>query len=239
MENKKSFLLYTDLIFTIEKLPDEIAGKLFKIILEYVNGINPIVDDLLMQISFEPIKQQLKRDLIKWKTFIEKQSENGKLGGRPKMETQITQPFLKKPNETQITQPFLKKPKKAVNVNVNDSDSFNVNEKEKFVEGEKPSTPIKNILKEEEKIHPLQKYILENFVFITKLKNQLTFSEAEKLIEKFPKDMINDVLLAMENFKDLSKKYQSVFLTANNWCKKRKNENPDSPKKLEFSIQKN
>lgn len=84
MKDKKSFLLYCDLIHTVEKMPDNKAGELFKHILSYVNDLNPETDDLIVQLTFEPIKQQLKRDLDKWKVFIEKQSSNGALGGRPK-----------------------------------------------------------------------------------------------------------------------------------------------------------
>ena len=62
-ENKKSVLIYCDLIHTVEHLPDELAGKLFKHILEYVNDRDPQTDDVLLKIAFEPIKQQLKRDL--------------------------------------------------------------------------------------------------------------------------------------------------------------------------------
>ena len=61
-ENKKSFLLYSDLSLTVNKLPDEIAGKLFKIILDYVNDKYPLIDDLLLEVAFEPIKQLLNRD---------------------------------------------------------------------------------------------------------------------------------------------------------------------------------
>lgn len=110
-KDKKSFLLYCDLIHTIEKLPNEKAGELFKIILQYVNDKNPIIEDLLLQISFEPIKQSLKRDLVKYTQFIEKQSYNGSKGGRPK-----------KPKETQKTQAFLNKPKKADSVSDIDID---------------------------------------------------------------------------------------------------------------------
>ena len=81
MENKKSFILYSDIINIVEKLSDEIAGKLFKLILDYVNDKNPKTDDLLLQIAFEPIKQALKRDLIKWKNTSAIRSTIGKLGG--------------------------------------------------------------------------------------------------------------------------------------------------------------
>lgn len=80
-ENKKGFILYCDLIHTIEQLPDDKAGELFKHILRYVNDLNPITDDLVTKITFEPIKQQLKRDLNKWAEKSLKRSEAGRLGG--------------------------------------------------------------------------------------------------------------------------------------------------------------
>jgi len=113
-ENKKSFILYCDIIHTIEKLNDDDAGKLFKHVLRYVNDLNPTTDHLITEIAFEPIKQQLKRDLVKYEKFVEKQVLNGKLGGRPKNPTLL--------RKTQKTQTFLEKPKKADNVNDNDND---------------------------------------------------------------------------------------------------------------------
>lgn len=80
MTGKKSFILYSDFINIVEKLPNEAAGKLFKTILEYVNDRNPIVDDLLLQIAFEPIRLQLKRDLGEWVEEKTNRSESGRLG---------------------------------------------------------------------------------------------------------------------------------------------------------------
>jgi len=114
-ENKKSFVLYTDLIHTVQHLTDEQTGKLFKHILSYVNDENPISDDVITNLSFEPVKQALKRDLKKYESYINKQKANGKKGGRPKKE------------ETQKTQPFISKPKKADSVSVSVSVSDNVN----------------------------------------------------------------------------------------------------------------
>lgn len=80
-EGKKSFLLYCDLIHTVRKMPKEKAGELLLHILEYVNDNNPETDDLLLQLVFEPIKQQLKRDLEKWSNISVTRSEIGKLAG--------------------------------------------------------------------------------------------------------------------------------------------------------------
>lgn len=79
-EGKKSFLLYCDMIHTVRKMPKDKAGELLLHILEYVNDENPETDDLLLQLVFEPIKQQLKRDLNKWELEINKKSNSGKLG---------------------------------------------------------------------------------------------------------------------------------------------------------------
>lgn len=80
-EGKRSFVLYCDLLHTVEKLPNEKAGELFKHILEYVNDLDPKTDDLIIQLSFEPIKQNLKRTLKKWEEIKLKRSESGRLGG--------------------------------------------------------------------------------------------------------------------------------------------------------------
>lgn len=113
--DKKSFILYSELIHTIKHLPDKDAGMLFKMILNYVNGIEYKTDDTLLKIAFEPIKQNLQRDHEKYEKYIQKQRDNGKRGGRPK-----------KAKQTQKTQAFFSKPKKADNVN--DNDNVNVND---------------------------------------------------------------------------------------------------------------
>jgi len=76
-EQKKSFILYVDLIHTIEKLPNEDAGELFKHILRYVNDKNPTTENILVDVTFEPIKQQLKRDLKAWEGSKEEKSIAG------------------------------------------------------------------------------------------------------------------------------------------------------------------
>ena len=78
--DKKSFILYCDLIHTVNKLPDETAGKLLKHILAYVNDLNPETEDLLVEVAFEPIKQAMKRDLKKWETEINRKSQGAILG---------------------------------------------------------------------------------------------------------------------------------------------------------------
>lgn len=77
-ENKKSFILYVDLIHTIEHLEEDEAGRLFKHLMAYVNDLNPEAPDKLTKVLFEPIKRQLKRDLAKYEHKKENWSEAGR-----------------------------------------------------------------------------------------------------------------------------------------------------------------
>ena len=117
-ENKKSFILYADMIHTVRKMPTDKIGELFLTILAYVNDENPVTEDLLVEVAFEPIKQQLKRDLKRWEEYREKQSLNGKKGGRPKKSHD------KEVNPKNPT--LLNESQKSLNVNVNVNDTVNV-----------------------------------------------------------------------------------------------------------------
>lgn len=121
-ENKNSFILYSDLIKTVSKLPKEKAGELFLIILEYVNDLNPEPEDILLQIAFEPIKNQLKRDLSKWENLREKRSEAGKASAE-KRKQNSTNPTSVESVEQSLTNPTV-----SVTVNANVNDTVTVND---------------------------------------------------------------------------------------------------------------
>lgn len=130
-EGKKSFLLYCDLIHTVEKLSDDEAGRLMKHILRYVNDLNPNTDDRIVELSFEPIKQGLKRDLQKYESIVERNRANGKKGGRPsKEETQANPNEPKKPTGFNDNPKNPSEPKKADSDSDSDSVTDNVKDKE-------------------------------------------------------------------------------------------------------------
>lgn len=118
-ENKKSFVLYCDLIHTIEKLPDDKAGLLFKHLLRYVNDQNPITEDLIVEIAFEPIKHQLKRDLVKYEGKKEQWADAGRKSAEKRA--------LNKLNESQQTSTVVDSVATVSTVTVNDTVNVNVN----------------------------------------------------------------------------------------------------------------
>ena len=79
MKGKLSFLLYADYKTTIDQLPDDVAGRLLKMIIDYVNDLDPQTDELVLRVAFEPIKQQLKRDLKEWEKVRGKRSLAGQI----------------------------------------------------------------------------------------------------------------------------------------------------------------
>ena len=83
-ENKKSFILYCDYMDLFKQLPDDVAGRLIKLILEFTNDLNPVTEDLLLNIAFEPIKKQLKRDSERWVDIKNKRSDAGKASAEMK-----------------------------------------------------------------------------------------------------------------------------------------------------------
>jgi len=164
-ENKKSFLLYADLIHTVKKLPDDKAGKLFKTILEYVNDLDPAVDDLMVDLVFEHIKQQLKRDLRRYDEFKQKQALNGKLGGRPKKEE--TQNNPNNPSLNSETQ-------KSLNDTVTVNDTVNVIHLDE--EEEEPDSEFEMFV-QTAKVNSLVKFVKQTF---PKLEETLKMKIGEK-----------------------------------------------------------
>ena len=144
-EDKKGFILYADLIHTVEQLASDKAGDLFKHILRYVNDKHPVSEDILINIAFEPIKQQLKRDLKKYEVRAEKSRNNGKLGGRPK--------HLEEPRKPSRLINNLTEPRKPDTVTVTDTVKDILKRKQDF------RTSISKFIKDNPNKYPKQLYI--------------------------------------------------------------------------------
>jgi hypothetical protein len=197
-KDKTSFILYSDLISVVKKLvlkdreeKTNNAGELFLHILEYVNDNEPIPINFIVDMSFEPIKLTLKRDLKKYEVYIEKQRENGSKGGRPR--------------KTEKTQPFLQEPKKADSVS--DSDSVNDIEKNKILNNSllseiKISDDKNFLLFKENKIEASKETI---FYFKTAVSFQLLF------IKNLKEKKSPTAQLELANFKNFVEPIRLMF----------------------------
>ena len=98
-------------------LSNEEAGELLKHIYAYVNDENPINDNPLVLMAFEPIKLQLKRDLVKWETTKKGRSKAGKASAEKRKLQQ------KSTNPTNVN--FVQQTSTNPTVNVNDNVNVN------------------------------------------------------------------------------------------------------------------
>jgi len=206
---KKSFLLYCDLKHTIDKLPDETAGKLLKLILDYANGDFKEPNDLLLQVVFEPIKQSLIRDLEKYDAKVIRNRENGSKGGRPSKEDNP-----KKPTGL-IDNPL--KAKKA------DSDSDSDNDSVSDSGNEREIVKVKNN-KEPKSINDFVKLMdSEKYLGTDELLNKafINFIQMRINMKKIPTKKAVEILT--KKLKELSKANKDVAIKIlensieNNW----------------------
>jgi len=121
-ENKKSFVLYADLLKSISHLTDKEKGILFNHLLEYVNDKNPILKDRLILTAWKPIELQLKRDLVKFEQVKVKRSEAGKRSAELRALNKDEQKSTN-PTSVDFVQHRSTNPTVTVNDNVNVNDT--------------------------------------------------------------------------------------------------------------------
>lgn len=150
-EDKKAFMLYTDMIHVFESLKDNEAGRLIKHIMRYVNDQKPTGEDKITKIAFEPIKQQLKRDLVKYEKEKVNKSNSGTIGNLKRWHPDLYQMFVsgqKRLEELQII---------AISRKVSHSDKTVAG----FAVNDNVNDNVNDIVKKE------QNDLLENSIFAT------------------------------------------------------------------------
>ena len=214
-ENKSSFLLYRDIIHTVRKLSDNDAGQLFKHILSYVNDENPITDNILVDISFEPIKQALKRDLKRYESIAKKRSIAGLISAEKKKQNQHMLTHVESVQQT----------------STNSTDSvivIDIDSKEKYIYKKFYDGQIE-LSKNDSKYKFFVDFIFGNNELknelsgLLSIRDQLTFEQFNKLLEKARINgmKLMDIVLKIENDKKYWKGKKSLYQTMNNWIENR------------------
>ena len=79
MKDKNKIIVYADWRENFKDLTDDELGKLMRHFFDYVNDLNPVLEDRILQIAWSPIESTLKRDLNAWKAKSLKNSESAKI----------------------------------------------------------------------------------------------------------------------------------------------------------------
>lgn len=218
-EDKKSFIAYCDWLATFEALPDAEAGKLAKHLFLYVNDKNPITDNVLINAVFANIKQQLKRDLVKWEAKSDVRADAGRIGGIKSGESRRIKKEQKEANEANAS---------SLKQNEHDNDNVNVNDtvkdkKEKYI-FDFFSDFEKCALKENEVtlFKTICNLFIQDHKRVQQLSEPLTSYDLYRLINKYGKEETLNILDNMENYKPLLSKSVSAYKTASTWLRKDK-----------------
>ena len=199
---RNSFIFYRSFYEAIKDLPRDIQGEIYTAIMEYslygneTDNLKPIARSV-----FTLIKPQID--------INNKRFENGSKGGRPKKsvvdgELKNDQTETKgKPNNNQT------ETKGKPNDNVNDNNP-----------PKKEIPPKGGSKKEKPPYERFKDWMSENTPNVLMLQKGITEQEFLKLKEKYDYGQIIEILQSMENYKDLTKKYVSAYLTFLKWAKK-------------------
>lgn len=130
---RKSFIIYLDLLDSLDELNDAQAGKLFRTIKAYhmsqatdasqecVANFESLLKDFVNRLAFAPFRAAFERDAEKYRDRCRRMQENGKKGGRPEGETKRLDKNQTKPKGFEKNQKVLKKAD-------NDNGNGNVND---------------------------------------------------------------------------------------------------------------
>ena len=222
--------MYADQYELFKKLPNDQAGELIKHIFAYVNDENPTTDNLLIQIAFEPIKAQLKRDLKRWEAKIEARSRAGKASAEARKVNKEQQTAT---NSTYVdfVQQTSTKSTDNVNVNVNVNGNVNVNDNNTLTDGDKsPRKQERDIYegkdkfteKEQDEFKRFNSYIDTNLPDVRKIKKQISITQYYNLKKLYGIGLVMDKLLVIHNtpkYHTGKDKKADVYLTVHNWAK--------------------
>jgi hypothetical protein len=96
--------------------------------------------------------------------------------------------------------------------------------------GRNPQSIVEYIKEDKIKSNKITIWLDKNCPTVQKMKEPITYEQAEKLLNDFPTDkekaILADTFLAMENHSQLLKKYKSANLTVRNWVKNRFDSEP-------------
>ena len=125
MANKNSFVLYMDYKEKFSKLNNAQFGELMRMVFDYEMGIEPVTDDVMVDISFDVIRYDLDKNRAKYEEIVEKRREAGKSKGK---QIEASDSKCKQMQANANTSKQETPDSDSVSDSVSDSDSVSVND---------------------------------------------------------------------------------------------------------------
>ena len=216
---KNSFLLYTSDYKCVKDLPLEQKGALLDAIFEYASTGTIIDLPPVVSMAFNFFRSHIDDNTEKWNEKVEKRRAAGRLGGLAKAEnSKQSQANLANAKDAKQSQANVANLAVNVNDNVNVNVSTEVDIKENTIVSKKDelslSSPYEEFIK-------FNQWLDEHCPFVLKVKTQMTEPEYQKLLAKYTKKEISDVLESLNNWKDFPKKRTNVYRSTLDELKKK------------------
>lgn len=216
---KNSFLLYTSDYKCVKDLPLEQKGALLDAIFEYASTGTIIDLPPVVSMAFNFFRSHIDDNTEKWNEKVEKRRAAGRLGGLAKAEnSKQSQANLANAKDAKQSQANVANLAVNVNDNVNVNVSTEVDIKENTIVSKKDelslSSPSEEFIK-------FNQWLEEHCPFVLKVKTQMTEPEYQKLLAKYTKKEISDVLESLNNWKDFPKKRTNVYRSTLDELKKK------------------
>lgn len=216
---KNSFLLYTSDYKCVKDLPLEQKGALLDAIFEYASTGTIIDLPPVVSMAFNFFRYHIDDNTEKWNEKVEKRRAAGRLGGLAKAEnSKQSQANLANAKDAKQSQANVANLAVNVNDNVNVNVSTEVDIKENTIVSKKDelslSSPSEEFIK-------FNQWLDKHCPFVLKVKTQMTEPEYQKLLAKYTKKEISDVLESLNNWKDFPKKRTNVYRSTLDELKKK------------------
>ena len=207
---RDSFVFYRSFFEALQDVPIEERACIYDAICDYsLNDIEPKLTGMQFAI-FKLIRPNIDSNKRKYENG-KKGAVFGKKGGRPKKDNSNQTPT--KPQDN---------PNQTRNVDVDDNVNVNVSTevdiKENTIVSKKDelslSSPSEEFIK-------FNQWLDKHCPFVLKVKTQMTEPEYQKLLAKYTKKEISDVLESLNNWKDFPKKRTNVYRSTLDELKKK------------------
>ncbi len=189
--NKSSFVYYLDWAEELLTLPSELRLKVDDAVKRYVLYGEEPTDREVIYSMFGLMRKQIDRDADRWEDIRGKRSHAARCKWMQMQQVDAHG---------------------GVNVNVNGNVSSNEDIiKENIIKKSKP-------LSEDE-----QRFVdgmTATYPHVMKMQQPLTLQQYQELCSEYSSERIKEVLVAMENYKQLTTKNRSAVLTLRNWIKR-------------------
>ena len=223
---KRSFIFNIDWRDVLMDYPAEVRYEVYDAIIEYAASGKLTELKPLAKMAFSFIKKEMDYNNERYNDIVAKRSEAGKKGMASRYSLQKDDGELTKltsVNKTNKSYQTVTNVTSDNKTNYNEYDNVNDNDKEIVstdVETVKKGTDVPKETHTPTPYENFQKWMKENTPSVLKLKNGITEEQYRKIRNDYSYEQLVSVLQSMENYKELTKKYTSAYLTFLKWAKR-------------------